>query len=78
VNQWQRKHPREKVVCRNVAATPISPHAFLDQQEPYLHTILGFVGLKNLQFVYPENQSLGAEAAEKGVKAGIDAVLVLA
>jgi FMN-dependent NADH-azoreductase len=24
VNQWQRKHPRGKVVCRNVAATPIS------------------------------------------------------
>lgn len=55
-----------------------SPYAFLDQQEPYLRTVLGFVELKSVQFVYAENQSLGTEAAEKGVKAGIDAVLALA
>jgi FMN-dependent NADH-azoreductase len=66
------------IVARGGAYSGDSPHAFLDQQGLYLRTILGFVGLKNLQFVYPENQSLGAEAAEKGVKAGIDAVLALA
>lgn len=66
------------VVARGGAYSGASPIAFLDQQEPYLRTILGFVGLKNVQFVYAENQSLGAEAAEKGVKTGIDAVLALA
>ena len=66
------------VVARGGAYSGESPYAFLDQQVPYLSTVLGFVGLKNVQFVYAENQSLGAEAAEKGVKAGIDAVLALA
>jgi FMN-dependent NADH-azoreductase len=66
------------VVARGGAYSGESPYAFLDQQEPYLRTVLGFVGLKNVQFVYAENQSLGAQAAEKGVKAGIDTVLALA
>jgi FMN-dependent NADH-azoreductase len=66
------------VVARGGAYSGESPYAFLDQQEPYLRTVLGFVGLKNVQFVYAENQALGAEAAEKGIKAGIDAVLALA
>jgi FMN-dependent NADH-azoreductase len=66
------------VVARGGAYSGASPVAFLDQQEPYLRTILGFVGLKNVQFVYAENQGLGAEAAEKGIKAGIDSALALA
>ena len=66
------------VVARGGAYSGESPYAFLDQQEPYLRTVLGFVGLKNVQFVYAENQALGAEAAENGVKAGINAVLALA
>ena len=66
------------VVARGGAYSGESPYAILDQQEPYLRTVLGFVGLKNVQFVYAENQSLGAEAAEKGVRAGIDAALALA
>ncbi len=66
------------IVARGGAYSGESPFAFLDQQEPYLRTIFAFVGLKNVQFVYAENQALGAEAAEKGVKAGIDAVLALA
>jgi FMN-dependent NADH-azoreductase len=66
------------VVARGGGYSGESPYAFLDQQEPYFRTVLGFVGLRNVQFVYAENQSLGAEAAEKGVKAGIDTVLALA
>jgi len=66
------------VVARGGAYSGESPYAFLDQQEPYLRTVLGFVGLKNVQFVYAENQALGAEAAEKGLKVGIDSVLALA
>ncbi|HLH37389.1 MAG TPA: NAD(P)H-dependent oxidoreductase [Alloacidobacterium sp.] len=66
------------IVARGGAYSGESPYAFLDQQEPYLRTILGFIGLKNVQFVYAENQSRGAEAAEQGIKAGIEAALALA
>ena len=66
------------VVARGGAYSGESPYAFLDQQEPYLRTVLGFVGLKNVQFVYAENQSRGEEAAEQGIKAGIESVLALA
>lgn len=66
------------VVARGGAYSGESPYAFLDQQEPYLRTVLGFVGLKNVQFVYAENQARGTEAAEAGVRAGVDAVLALA
>lgn len=66
------------IVARGGAYSGESPYAFLDQQEPYLRTVLGFIGLKNVQFVYAENQSRGAEAAEQGIKAGIDAALALA
>ena len=66
------------IVARGGAYSGESPYAFLDQQEPYLRTVLGFIGLKNVQFVYAENQARGAEAAEQGIKAGINAALALA
>lgn len=46
------------------AGTPF--HA-LDHQEPYLRAILGCMGLTEIEFVYAENQSGGAEAAAEGV-----------
>jgi FMN-dependent NADH-azoreductase len=66
------------VMARGGAYSGGSPYSFLDQQEPYLRTIFGFIGLKNIEFVYAENQSRGPEAAEQGFKAGIEAVLALA
>lgn len=66
------------VLARGGAYSGESPYAFLDQQEPYLRTVLGFIGLKNVQFVYAENQARGPEAAAHGVKAGVEAVLALA
>lgn len=66
------------VLARGGAYSGGSPVAFLDQQEPYIRTIFGFIGLKNVNFVYAENQALGPEAAEQGVKAGIESVLALA
>lgn len=66
------------IVARGGAYSGESPYAFLDQQEPYLRTVLGFIGLKNVQFVYAENQARGAEAAERGIKTGIQAALALA
>lgn len=66
------------IVARGGAYSGESPYAFLDQQEPYLRTVLGFIGLKNVQFVYAENQARGVEAAEQGIKVGIQAALALA
>jgi FMN-dependent NADH-azoreductase len=65
-------------VARGGAYSGDSPVGFLDQQEPYLRTILGFIGLKNVHFAYAENQGSGQEAAEQGVKAGIESVLTFA
>lgn len=66
------------IAARGGAYSGASPVAFLDQQEPYLRTILGFIGLKNIQLAYAESQSMGPEAAEKGVKTAIDSVLAFA
>ena len=66
------------ILARGGAYAGESPVAFLDHQEPYLRTILGFVGLKNVQFAHAENQGGGGEAAKQGVKHGINSVLALA
>jgi FMN-dependent NADH-azoreductase len=52
--------------------------AFLDNQTPYLKTILGFLGLTDVHFAVANNQSRGPEAAEAGVKTATEAVLALA
>jgi FMN-dependent NADH-azoreductase len=46
------------------AGTPMKAY---DQQEPYLRSILGFMGFSDVQFIYAENQSRGADAAAEGV-----------
>jgi FMN-dependent NADH-azoreductase len=66
------------ILARGGAYAGESPVAFLDHQEPYLRTILGFIGLKNVQFAHAENQGSGGEAAQQGVKHGINSVLALA
>jgi FMN-dependent NADH-azoreductase len=66
------------IVARGGSYTGGSPAAFLDNQEPYLRTILGFIGLTNVSFVYAENQARGAEEAGLAVKSGTEAALALA
>jgi FMN-dependent NADH-azoreductase len=44
-----------------------TPAKAFDQQEPYLRSILGFLGLRSIEFIYAENQSQGPEAAAEGV-----------
>jgi FMN-dependent NADH-azoreductase len=46
------------------AGTPF--HAY-DQQEPYLRTAFGFLGLTDMEFVYAENQNRAAEQAADGL-----------
>lgn len=40
-----------------------------DSQVPYLKTILGFLGLSDVEFIYAEGLSMGAEGAEKAFEA---------
>jgi FMN-dependent NADH-azoreductase len=44
---------------------PGSAGAALNFQEPYLRTILGFIGLTDLQFVTADNLNQGADAARQ-------------
>lgn len=49
-----------------------------DTQTPYLQTVLGFVGLTDVRFVYAEGLNMGEEAAQQGfaqAEADMDAVL---
>ncbi len=50
-----------------------------DTQVPHLKTILGFLGMTDVQFVYAEGMGMGPDAVAKGIaqaQAEIDAVLV--
>ncbi len=38
----------------------------LDSQVPYLKTVLGFLGMTDVQFVYAEGLNMGDESARKG------------
>ncbi|MBI3148921.1 MAG: FMN-dependent NADH-azoreductase [Betaproteobacteria bacterium] len=40
-----------------------------DTQVPYLKTVLGFLGMKDVSFVYAEGLALGAEAEARGIEA---------
>nr|WP_089401550.1 NAD(P)H-dependent oxidoreductase [Noviherbaspirillum humi] len=40
-----------------------------DTQAPYLKTVLGFLGMNDVQFVYAEGLALGAEAEQQGLAA---------
>jgi FMN-dependent NADH-azoreductase len=43
-----------------------TPAKAFDQQEPYLRSILGFLGLTDVEFIYAENQGRGGDAAAEG------------
>jgi FMN-dependent NADH-azoreductase len=57
------------------AGTPF--HAY-DQQEPYLRTALGFLGITDINFVYADNQSRGGDAPALGLAAAQTALSALA
>lgn len=38
-----------------------------DSMTPYLHTVLGFVGITDVEFVYAEALNMGEDAAAKGI-----------
>lgn len=57
------------VTARGGAYAPGTPWAAYAPQEPFLRTVFGFMGLKDLSFVHAEGLNLGPEAAARGIKA---------
>lgn len=48
--------------------------AGMNHQEPYLRTVLGFIGLTDVSFVAVEGQAIGPDVAAKGVETARTAV----
>ncbi len=44
-----------------------SPSKAMDFQEPYLRSVLGFLGLADISFIHVEGLALGEEAAAQGI-----------
>jgi FMN-dependent NADH-azoreductase len=55
-----------------------TPYHAYDQQEPYLRTALGFLGMTDVQFVYAENQNRSGDAPAQGLAAAETAQAALA
>ncbi|MFB9217014.1 FMN-dependent NADH-azoreductase [Vibrio sinaloensis] len=49
-----------------------------DNITPYLRTVLGFVGITDVEFVYAEALNMGEDAAEKGMSEAQDQLATLA
>jgi len=54
------------------------PHQAFDFQDPYLRTVLGFLGMTDVETIHIEGMSLGPEAAEKSVSAAVSKAKELA
>jgi FMN-dependent NADH-azoreductase len=66
------------VFCARGGAYPAgSTMRALDFQEPYLRTILGVIGLTQIEFIYAECQSESPEAAAKALAGAERAVALL-
>jgi FMN-dependent NADH-azoreductase len=62
------KHKKVVVVTGRGGVYSEGPLAAFDFQEPYLRTILGFIGLTNISFVHVEGLRINADAAARGVE----------
>jgi FMN-dependent NADH-azoreductase len=51
-----------------------SPAKVFDFQEPYLRSVLGFLGLTDVTFVHVEGLKVSAEAAEQGLARAREAI----
>lgn len=65
------------IAARGGAYPAGTPYKAYDQQEPYLRSVLGFIGLTDVEFIYADNQSRNPEAAAEGLAAAEDAVQAL-
>lgn len=65
------------VVSRGGYYGPGTPAASMDFQEPYLRSMLGFLGLTDVTFVEIEGQAVGPDAAAQGLAAAREAAAAL-
>lgn len=65
------------VTARGGAYAPGTPFSAFDQQEPYIRTILGFLGVPDVEVVHADQQNMGAENAAAGRKAAKEHVATL-
>ena len=66
------------VTARGGAYAPGTPLSAFDQQEPYIRTILGFLGVPDVEVIHAEQQAMGPENAAAGRKAAKEHVAKLA
>lgn len=66
------------VVSRGGFYSEGGPAAGMNHQEPYLRTVLGFIGLTDVSFIEVEGQAISPEVAAKGVAAARAAAKSLA
>lgn len=66
------------VVSRGGFYAPGSAGAAMDFQEPYLRTVLGFLGLNDVEFIEIEGQAIGPEVAAKSLAAAHEQAIALA
>jgi FMN-dependent NADH-azoreductase len=70
-NGYQGLVPAERkvliITARGGAYQPGTPWAAYDHQEPWLRTILGFIGLTNLTFVHAQGINMGDNVREQAL-----------
>lgn len=54
------------------------PAAAMDSQEPHIRTLLGFMGIDDVEFVRAEKLAFGPEAAEQSIGGAVDRLRSLA
>jgi FMN-dependent NADH-azoreductase len=64
--------------ARGGSYAPGTPFHAYDQQEPYLRTAFGFLGISEIEFVHADNQGHGGDAAALGLAAAEAALAALA
>lgn len=50
------------------------PMTALDHQEPYLRTVLGFIGLNDVEFIHSQGMSMGEDAGNKAFNAAVESI----
>ncbi|MBD2438968.1 FMN-dependent NADH-azoreductase [Nostoc sp. FACHB-110] len=56
------------ITSRGGTFPPGTPFAAYDHQEPYLRTILGFIGLTDVSFIHADSLNLGDDARQKSLE----------
>lgn len=54
-----------------------SPMQAFDHQEPWIRTIFGFIGIRDITFIHAQGMNLGDEARETGMKHARDEIAKL-